>query len=347
MKQFIYTAVTILVIFLSRSFAEDTYGQNTSFHFEPLFNLSQNIENHKLLGRISAGAISQDMSYFIMDNGNKQIHQFDLHGEYLRSFGNEGRGPGEFLQVGSITLDNNQSTIYAFDYRNARIVGFDSKNGSYSHTINLLSVAGSPLQKIFAYQNNLMLLGNHRFDHDPMIHQIDLVTGSIEKSIGSFIDFSSFINSPVGKQQLSVVHASKLDNNILVGLAAPNRFKLFDSDWNLKHTFEDNLLPTPWETHMIMESGRYETTFYSMSLNNQLLNNETFLLHWQEVINPDGFITKTHLDLRNLNDGSIIYTETLDGLIILDYMRLSDQVIYLLTRNKSYEIEVYTLTINH
>jgi len=61
-----------------------------------------------------------DGNYYILDSGNHRIQKFGPEGNFIRSYGREGKGPGEFQNPIDIFIDDNNN-IYVTDARNMRI----------------------------------------------------------------------------------------------------------------------------------------------------------------------------------------------------------------------------------
>lgn len=319
-------------------------AQEVYFQFKNVFTVGDGNGEFPLLGEVASGTFDKNGNLYLLDNVNKQIHKYDPNGSFIMSFGREGRGPGEFLRATeSIIYDEAESSVYIVDYVNARIVGYDAKTGDHINTRNLQSTNAIPLNNLISFNEGIFLLGSHQKRND-MIHQIDSI-GETILSFGEFIDFNSFRHNSNGKQQLSQVHGSKYNGKLLVGLAAPNRVKLYDEELNLIREFEDDNLPKPWVTHMTMEPGRYRATFYSMSVNNQILSEKTYLYHWIEVVDPEGPVLEHYLELRSLEDGEIIHKEKMNDMNIINIHRKSDSRALLFIRDSSYNYKVYELVI--
>jgi hypothetical protein len=71
---------------------------------------------------------------YIADSGNNRIVVFDLEGNFLRTIGQEGQGPGEFSQPTGLYVDS-ESQLAVADYRNNRIQIFDAQ-GKFLRNIN-------------------------------------------------------------------------------------------------------------------------------------------------------------------------------------------------------------------
>ena len=86
-------------------------------------------------------AISPKGDIFVSDGyGNKKIHKFNSSGELIKSWGNPGRGPGEFALLHNIAIDHD-GLIYVCDRENNRIQIFDDE-GIYITEWNDLVMPG-------------------------------------------------------------------------------------------------------------------------------------------------------------------------------------------------------------
>lgn len=65
---------------------------------------------------------------YIMDGEYSKIHKYNTCGKYLQTFGNKGKGPGEFEQAGSMIIKND--TIYIPNWSAGKLVKFNL-NGNY------------------------------------------------------------------------------------------------------------------------------------------------------------------------------------------------------------------------
>lgn len=337
------TALIIIVF----SFIFSTYGfsQKSSFNIFNISELDVSAEGVPLMGHLVSALFDDEKNLYLLDNGNKQIHVFSLAGEYLRSMGGEGRGPGEFLRpINTLAIDREKNLIYVADFRNGRILGFNTQTGENEQTIILQSTSMIPVNKLTFFEGNLYLLGSHQRS-DKMIHRIDIETGETIESMGEFIDFDSFVYNSNGKMQLSIVHASSLGEDLMVGLAAPKRMKVFNRSMEKKREFEVSLLPTPWETHMVMRPDEYRSTFYSMSMNNQIMSDDHYLYKWSEVLNPRGPEVVYHLDLRCMNTGEKLYRKSLDREFVVGMHRESDREAILFMRDDDYNYSIRKLEI--
>lgn len=83
-----------------------------------------------ILQQITGVKSDSEDRIFLPDQRALQIHGFDSQGDYVTSIGREGSGPGEFLSLLKIYIDQNDQII-AFDVRQARNIIFAENNGSW------------------------------------------------------------------------------------------------------------------------------------------------------------------------------------------------------------------------
>jgi len=68
-------------------------------------------------------AVDDTENIYILDKGNCRVQKYDLRGNYLRSFGRKGQGPGEFLSPTTICLLNGKLLAYDIDQSRISIFG--------------------------------------------------------------------------------------------------------------------------------------------------------------------------------------------------------------------------------
>jgi hypothetical protein len=97
------------------------------WQFHRLFELGGSDEGPESFFRVAAGLIGADASgnLFVLDPTNARIVVFDADGQFLRSMGGSGGGPGEFRAPGSISVSSD-GEIAVFDYGKGTLVRFDA-----------------------------------------------------------------------------------------------------------------------------------------------------------------------------------------------------------------------------
>jgi len=76
-------------------------------------------------------ALDSEQNIYVLDSGNHRVQKFDKDGHYLLTIGCEGEGPGEFLRLSSVFIDD-RDTVYLSDRRRIQI--FDGE-GIYKDSL--------------------------------------------------------------------------------------------------------------------------------------------------------------------------------------------------------------------
>lgn len=63
-------------------------------------------EEHSAFMEVAGIAVSEAGEIFVLDGGTRSVRVFDARGRFLRRFGRQGGGPGEFQVPGKITVDS-------------------------------------------------------------------------------------------------------------------------------------------------------------------------------------------------------------------------------------------------
>ena len=90
------------------------------------------------LHKIRDVVVGPDGSVFVSDGGNARILIFDANGQWKTSFGRQGEGPGEFISLSKLAVDDGM--LYALDSRLRRISIF-STTGTFLHSFSIREMA--------------------------------------------------------------------------------------------------------------------------------------------------------------------------------------------------------------
>lgn len=147
---------------------------------KPLFeinfekNMSFGDGEDVFFGGVGEFAVDKTNRVYIADG--KQIRVFNQNGEYLKSLGREGRGPGEFMNFGGLFPQIGYEKLFAYDEVQSRINLFDLENlvPDYSIPINsnnwnkIKSLSQSKFERYFIASDSLIIAGfteiKSRFD---------------------------------------------------------------------------------------------------------------------------------------------------------------------------------------
>lgn len=114
-----------------------------------------------LLGAIEA-IITQKYIIVISQMNNKGIYLFSLDGKFIRKIGKTGKGPGEYGNIGSVSINEDTDEILISTDNKEHIIRFKYDN-SYSKGIKLKSNVGFIYNnsKIFAHKPSYFFRGNN------------------------------------------------------------------------------------------------------------------------------------------------------------------------------------------
>ena len=104
-------------------------------------------------------AVGSDGRTYVLDSRSYRIHVWNADGGYLKSFGKQGQGPGEFdFQNNSNALEFQGNNLYVFDSATGKVTILDEEGG-YFHAFTL--DVGRRLVPLFAVVDpETLLIGN-------------------------------------------------------------------------------------------------------------------------------------------------------------------------------------------
>jgi len=148
------------------------------------------------IGEMNGLAIG-DQHVYLADNMAMRIHVFDNNGNFLRSIGKRGRGPGEFLNMTAIAWFPQRQEIVVYDHMNFRLSRLDHDGnfvGSCSYTPNdiewprqLMELDSQSHIAVFLISNDLETDGDMY-----LLHQIDTETCTIQRSAVSMKELDQY-----------------------------------------------------------------------------------------------------------------------------------------------------------
>jgi hypothetical protein len=96
--------------------AETTGGPKFTddlFSYEEVLRILPDEEQPETLLHLPAQfTLGDDGNYYVCDNGSYRVAVFDADGHFVRSFGRQGGGPGEFQSMGIVDLSDGVLTIF-------------------------------------------------------------------------------------------------------------------------------------------------------------------------------------------------------------------------------------------
>jgi len=149
MKKCLFAVLVMLIVLTSCS-KNSTYkmevnegvknfsnnGIPTDLEFDPNLNLTMKISGtesdddtkERVFSKVADIVVDSKGSIFIADGHSSTIKKFDKMGNYIKTFGRLGNGPGEYEMLGDMSIFND--TIVVFDQAAIKRVNFDT-NGEF------------------------------------------------------------------------------------------------------------------------------------------------------------------------------------------------------------------------
>ncbi len=224
---------------------------------EPLLFSDENL----IMGRIAGVAVDDKGQVYIADSDNTAIYQFDRNGNYLRSAGAAGDGPGEFRMIRSIeaghgylhVMDLSQRRITRFSLDNLEFAGTVSMSGNQEQMSGGFNMSRFPNQFLLMPDGNYLLtfsamsfpgMGGSSNEEPKMAFDILTPEGEllglegIELRSNETITTASggnfrIIMPPYGKKGLAVVTA---DGAIYTNWSEEALFKEYDTGGNYRQS---------------------------------------------------------------------------------------------------------------
>lgn len=97
-----------------RNTNKSLFGE-VSYRLEEELSIGKSEPENYLFYRIRDVAVDRDGNIYVADMSNYRVQVFDRNGEYLRTIGRSGEGPGEFERPTKIRIDNADDRIFVED----------------------------------------------------------------------------------------------------------------------------------------------------------------------------------------------------------------------------------------
>lgn len=171
--------------------------------------------------------IGADKLVYIVDTGNNRIQVFDRSGNFKRTIGRKGQGPGDLLSPMSIALYSSNNVI-ATDYENFRIQTF-SPQGNYLSSFK--TMADMPDFVTVTPRGDIAVYSYSRSYKTQSILTLYTHEGRFIRDIGKYEDKTETIE---GRESLII--APDITGGMIVSYCATPYFQ--------KYSFEGNVLLT-------------------------------------------------------------------------------------------------------
>jgi len=163
MKTIVWAFLTALMAFLStlpvetrdpsapRRVDNPAHGPlSQTAHLRELWRVGDSEDDGEIFGEIADVVTDKEGNVFLLDRQTVDVRMFSREGKYLRSFGREGEGPGEFRRpVGLVVTPANQIGVYQSNP--LKLVLFDQQ-GTPAGDLNFEPDDGHPIQYLSRVQ---------------------------------------------------------------------------------------------------------------------------------------------------------------------------------------------------
>ncbi len=214
--------------------------------------------------------------YIIVQN-TKGVYCFDKDGKFIRQYGTKGHGPGEYVQVGGMIVNDNKKTISIYD--------------SYSCSLNNYSVDGKYLttKRLKTDALNLMFSGEY-YDEDNLF--VNYFLYKSQKLAFALCDMETFERSGVKSYDMSAstsaersgMHAYDIRDGV-VKYVLPFKNEVYC--YNMQDSFPIYLVQTKKD---ILDSDELLKKEYHSTINFDYIQNEDIFLGFNDIFEMESYI---------------------------------------------------------
>ncbi len=293
---------TVLLLMVSIALScNKAEAQRPPLDFEDIYTVGAlDAPEHEIFGMYLAVALAHDGQLYVGDQSAKEIRVFDSEGNYLKTLGRKGQGPGEYQSIISLALTPDDDSLYVYDFINARVSVYDSDNLEYNRTFTLKDIEAK-VYKMYFIHGRLLFVGNRIEDH-ALAHLFD-IQGNYIESFGILlnVDNEKYDTQFMWNQLNQGVAAGMLDGGIILALLAPYRIARYSKKGQLKWLVKDDVLPDPWDGYIEYTPNRYSVSTYPQIVSIYNLTEEYFIVFVYDLEHEKAFY-----DIRNSQTGILI-----------------------------------------
>ena len=168
------------------------------YEFERVFTIGlEEGDDNYIFSRIKDIKVDTQDNIYVLDFKNYRIQVYNIQGNYIRTIGNKGQGPGEFINPSYIDLDE-KNNIYVSEFLLGKTTCFDN-HGKYIRNIDLKgNYLSSNIADFYCRNNSLYFVilkfrDNPKPDEHPVFFEMIKVdmNGKFLKTIQSFENIKS------------------------------------------------------------------------------------------------------------------------------------------------------------
>ena len=216
-------------------------------------------------------AVAHDGSIFIASSRQHKIFKFDPDGNLIKSFGQEGQGPGDFNMPGDLSVLDGKFLVVGDNPRWHRISFFDLE-GNFK---KILKTSRPPFRPIALRDGKVAYIVHHYRGEGPKDRRkiesvvIRDVNSDREVKVAEF----TFNMTSIRMEQGSIgfgdatsgglFFASSHEGNLIVGNSLHPFFDVFSPDGKKISTVRLNIKPIPVSKQLISEYKKYHIDQFS------------------------------------------------------------------------------------
>lgn len=177
-----------------------------------------------LFSNLNVIGVTEDESLYALDFKAANIKIFDKNGDYVKTFGKKGQGPGEFISPLSL-LVTSQDEIMIYDIVTRRF-SFYSKDGQFIK--DLSSAKFSFINPKVDSKGNILGIIADRYSENPVY--------DLRKFDSALNYVSSYISIPIPDSQIYDLYRPKIhwtlteEDKVIFGYPAKYEFHIFNPD---------------------------------------------------------------------------------------------------------------------
>jgi WD40 repeat protein len=306
--------VLLLTVIIALS-CNDAKPQQPPLVLEEIYTVGAlDAPEHEIFGMYLAVALARDGQLYVGDQSAKEIRVFDYEGNYLKTLGRKGQGPGEYQSIISLALTPDEDSLYVYDFINGRVSVYDTKNLEYNRTFKLKNLETKPY-KMYFINDKLLFVGNRVKDHT-LAHLFD-IQGNYFGSFGTLLNVDDEnYDTPFMWNQLNQGMATGMpDGGIILALLAPYRIAGYSKGGRLKWLVKDDVLPDPWDGYIEYTPNRYSVSTYPQIVSIYSLTEEYFIVFVYDLEHEKAFY-----DIRNSQTGILASRNAFKSDIFMETM---------------------------
>lgn len=276
-------------------------SESPTFHYRDLYTVGALDEPaQEVFGGPLAEALAEDGTLFVADGSVGQVRVFDPRGAWVRSFGRQGKGPGEFVSVTSLQLTSDQESLFLYDPDVNRVTVFSRAGTRLREFAPELSPA-APL-RMLRHSSGVFVFVGPVAGQRGVLHVVDS-SGHYRRSMAAIvkIDDPQLAVGPARDQLSQGYVAEVAGGDLLVSLMNPYRVARITIEGRLRWLVSDDVLPVAWRGYIDFSPGVFRIRPYPIVTGSHTLGEQVFITTFYDVEKDE-----SGYDLRHLSDGSLM-----------------------------------------